>query len=197
MESILKCIFRWEKGIWGKCLPKVMQRGCDKAGICTKVFQNPKSMFSPLYPTSPTPTRTWKTDGNGGKNHSIGLIFQKKKVSREFKRKITFGVWLRPDFLHVHVLFMIYQISNLKRLEIYLCIWWKDMEGTEGSGYCANPQDSAAPFEDLWKMTATPCLCWQLFKLQPDEKNLLPLPFSTPRPHPLLSYQGHNLLLWS
>lgn len=126
MESILKCIFRWEKGILGKCLPKVMQRACDKAGICTKVFQNPKPMFSPLYPTSPTPTRTWKTDGNGGKKSLDRPHFSKKKkktMCREFKRKITFGVWLG-------------QISFMSMF----CLWfikyptWKDLKSICVSG---------------------------------------------------------------
>ena len=40
-------------------------------------------------------------------------------------------------------------------------------------------------------------VCWRLFRLHPGEKNLLPFPVSTPRPHPLLFLQGQNLPLWN
>lgn len=45
----------------------------------------------------------------------------------------------------MYVLFMLYQIFNLKRLEFYFCVLGRDMQGTEGSGHCANPQDMWLP----------------------------------------------------
>lgn len=45
----------------------------------------------------------------------------------------------------MYVLFMLYQISNLKRLEFYFCVLGRDMQGTEGSEHCANPQDTWLP----------------------------------------------------
>lgn len=48
----------------------------------------------------------------------------------------------------------------------------RDMQRTEGSGHCVNPQETVASFKDFWKMVPTPCLCWQLFNSHPDEKRL-------------------------
>lgn len=65
-------------------------------------------------------------------------------------------------------------IPNIRLEEIrslFVCLG-KDMQGIEGSGPCARPQDIAASFKDLRKMAAAPCFCWPLFSLHPDEKNL-------------------------
>ena len=87
-------------------------------------------------------------------------------------------------------LFMISQISNLERLELYLCVLGRDTQGTEGSGNCANPQDTVASFKGLKRMAATPCWCWQPSTYLQMGKICI---FPSLLPNP--SYQGHSLFL--